>query len=146
MHRLAPLLTCPLLTCLTTVVFALVLPAGCAPSPRCAGLPGEPMLTAELYFGRTAGGRKVDETAWRGFLAEAVTPRFPDGFTVLDGYGQWRQRDSGRITAEPSTVLVVVATPGPATLAALATIRTDYQRRFAQDSVGLTLTESCASF
>jgi hypothetical protein len=121
----------------------LALLAGCAgPAPRCAGLPGAPMLAATLYFGRGA----IGEVAWRSFLAEAVTPRFPAGFTVLDGYGQWRGQASGKIVAEPSTVVIVVAEPGETTLAALAAIRADYQRRFAQESVGLALADSCASF
>jgi hypothetical protein len=126
-------------------VLGVLLLAGCA-APPCAGLAGAPMLTAELYFGRMAGGARIDEAAWRGFLADVVTPRFPSGFTVLDGYGQWRQRATGRIASEPSTVVVVVAEPGPATLAALEAIRAEYRRRFAQESVGLALTESCASF
>ena len=100
------------------------------------------MVTADLYFGRAA----ADEEAWRDFLAGAVTPRFPSGFTVFDGDGQWRQPATGRILSEPSTVIVVVAEPGAATLAALEAIRADYRQRFAQDSVGLVLTESCASF
>ncbi len=108
----------------------------------CAAPPCQPMLTADLYFGRTAG----DEAAWRAFLAEVVTPRFPAGFTVLDGYGQWRQRATGHIVSEPSTVVVIVAEEGTPTLAALEAIRAAYRQRFAQDSVGLTLTDSCASF
>jgi hypothetical protein len=125
----------------------LALPAGCAaPVPRCTGLPGQPMLTAELYFGRSSGGAPVDDSAWRRFLAEAVTPRFPSGFTVLEGYGQWRERRTGRILSEPSTVVVIVAEPGAATLAALEDIRSAYRQRFAQESVGLALTGSCAAF
>jgi len=104
------------------------------------------MLAATLYFGRSAGGAPIDEAAWQGFLAEAVTPRFPSGFTVLDGHGQWRGRASGQIVAEPATMVIVLAEPGEATLAALAAIRADYQRRFAQESVGLALADSCASF
>jgi hypothetical protein len=129
------------------VLLLLALLTGCAaPAPGCAGLAGAPMLTAELYFGRTAGGATVDAAAWRNFLAEAVTPRFPAGFTVLDGYGQWRGQASGQITSEPSTLVIVLAAPGSATLAALEAIRADYRRRFAQESVGLALTESCVSF
>ena len=128
-------------------VLLLALLAGCAaPASRCAGLAGTPMLAATLYFGRSAGSATIDEAAWRNFLAEAVTPRFPAGFTVLDGYGQWRGQASGRITSEPSTVVIVLAEPGAASLAALAAIRADYQRRFAQESVGLALADSCASF
>jgi len=119
----------------------LALLAGCAaPAPRCAGLPGAPMLSAELFFAT------VDPAAWRGFLAEVVTPRLPSGFTVLEGQGQWRGQANGQIMSEPSTVLLVVAEPGAATLAALEAIRAEYRRRFAQESVGLALTESCASF
>ena len=121
----------------------LALLAGCAgPAPRCAGLAGAPMLAATLYFGRFA----IGDDAWRGFLADSVSPRFPAGFTVLDGYGQWRGQASGQIVAEPSTVVIVLAEPGEASLAALAAIRADYQRRFAQESVGLALADSCASF
>jgi hypothetical protein len=75
-----------------------------------------------------------------------VTPRFPSGFTVLDGYGQWRQRSTGRIVAEPSTVVEIIAGPGAELLTALDAIRTDYRQRFAQESVGLALTETCAAF
>jgi len=125
----------------------LALLAGCAaPAPRCAGLPGAPMLTAELYFGRTAGNTSIDDAAWRGFIADAITPRFPSGFTVLEGHGQWRSRETGRIGAEPSSVVVIVADPGTPTLAALAAIRAEYRQRFTQESVGLVLTDSCASF
>ena len=78
--------------------------AGCA-SPGCPV--GEPGMLAQLYFGRAMpNGQPIDDTAWRDFLARAVTPRFPDGLTVLDGYGQWR-RATGEITREPSTVVVI---------------------------------------
>ena len=30
-------------------------------------------------------GEVVDDAAWTRFLEDAVTPRFPDGLTVLDG-------------------------------------------------------------
>lgn len=125
------------------LLLLVVLLSGCAsPSPRCAGLPGEPMLTADLYFGRT----RDDEAAWRDFLAAVVAPRFSSGFTVLDGTGQWRQRATGRVVSERSTMLEIVAEQNAATLAALETIRTAYRERFSQESVGLVLTESCASF
>ncbi len=40
---------------------------------------------SDLYFGLDlAGGGAVDEEAWADFLGEVVTPRFPDGFTMID--------------------------------------------------------------
>ena len=42
------------------------------------------------------GGGEVSEEEWRAFLETEVTPRFPDGLTVLTAYGQWRSR-SGEV-------------------------------------------------
>src|SRR5262245_6237912 len=61
----------------------------------------------ELLFGlgKQSGG-EVSEEEWRAFLQEEVTPRFPDGLTVVTAYGQWRDR-SGEIAREPSRVLAI---------------------------------------
>jgi hypothetical protein len=32
----------------------------------------------------------VSEAQWRAFLDKEVTPRFPDGLSVVDVYGQWQ--------------------------------------------------------
>lgn len=136
-------------------LLVLVLLAGCAaglqptagPSGVCAGLPGEPAITARLYFGRTIkGGGKVDDPAWQRFLAETITPRFPSGFSVFDGYGQWQQRSTGRIIQEASTVIEVAAPRTAAVAAKLDEIRAAYRQRFQQESVGLVVSESCMSF
>jgi hypothetical protein len=128
-------------------------PPSCAAVPAsqfaadCAGLPGEPAITAQLLFGREIrNGGPVGDVAWKDFLATSVTPRFPDGLTVLDGYGQWRQPGTGRVSAEASTVVEIVTTPAPETFQRLEAIRADYKARFAQESVGLVVGRSCASF
>ncbi|MEP6941132.1 MAG: DUF3574 domain-containing protein [Rudaea sp.] len=52
----------------------------------------EHWLRTELYFGlgpaddATAG---ANEKRWRDFLDREITPRFPDGLSVYDVYGQW---------------------------------------------------------
>lgn len=136
-------------------LLGLVLLAGCAaglqpaavPSGVCAGLPGEPAVTARLYFGRTIkGGGKVDDAAWQRFLAETVTPHFPSGFSVFDGYGQWRQRGTGRIIQEPSMVIEVAARRNADVVAKLEDVRAAYLQQFQQESVGLVVSESCMSF
>ena len=44
-----------------------------------------------LFFGRSQGTVEVvTDEAWQAFLATEITPRFPDGLTVLDAAGQWR--------------------------------------------------------
>jgi len=32
----------------------------------------------------------ISEAKWRAFLDKEVTPRFPDGLSVVDVYGQWQ--------------------------------------------------------
>jgi hypothetical protein len=92
------------------------------------------MVRTELYFGlaRPDGGRVGDEQ-WQAFVDDVVTPRFPDGFTVLDARGQWRGGD-GSIVREPARVLVLFHTAADASRK-LEEIRAEYRVRFAQEAV-----------
>src|SRR5260370_42514234 len=72
-----------------------------APAVAC-NAPQRPMQQIELMFGRSiAGHLRVDAAAWSRFLAREITPRFPDGLTVLDAAGQWRDPGGGRRGREP---------------------------------------------
>ncbi|HEY9538684.1 MAG TPA: DUF3574 domain-containing protein [Kiloniellaceae bacterium] len=94
-----------------------------------------PMARLELYFGtQRPGGAPVTETEWAAFLDEEVTPRFPDGLTVLEGNGQWRN-SRGIITKETSTVLVILYEPSAEKHTAIEDIRAAYKDRFDQESV-----------
>ena len=91
----------------------------------------------ELYFGRSIrGGGKVSDEQWKQFLADEVTPRFPDGFTVLSGYGQYRTKD-GVVTSEPSEVVIFLypAKTKNASRVKIDEIRTAYVKKFDQESV-----------
>ena len=130
----------------------LVLLSACAypvatPPPLAVCPAGTPSLTVQLLFGRTTNaGGTVTDAAWQAFLATTITPRFPDGLTVLAATGQWRDRNTNRMSHEPATVVEIVTDASPATLAKLQAIRAAYRSAFRQDSVGLVLNESCASF
>ncbi|AOI92575.1 DUF3574 domain-containing protein [Burkholderia pseudomultivorans] len=134
---------------------AIALLAGCAGTPSpVAGTahtctqPGEhAALQADLLFGRGIAGRAPVSDAERAtFLADVVTPRFPDGFTYWDAQGQWRDRVTGLITQEASFVVHIVADDTPDTRTRLKAIRDAYAQRFHQESVGITLVGACASF
>lgn len=112
--------------------------------PACSA--GTAMQKHELYFGLTRGGERIDDAQWRDFLASEVTPRFPEGLTVLDARGQWRDRDGGAIIRQPSRVLVVLRADTREAAAALADVRTAYRERFAQQSVLLVSAPVCADF
>ena len=99
-----------------------------------------------LFFGRAKGGEEVVSDAdWKRFLAREVTPRFPDGLTVLDGAGQWRN-SAGTVERERSKLLVVIAPIGEASLRRTAEIAAAYKQRFGQESVLRVIGSVCASF
>lgn len=103
----------------------------------------QPAVTAELLFGRNIGGRLgVSEADWARFLAAEITPRFPDGLTVVDAAGQWR--DGRRTVREPSKVVLLVLKDGGQ--ARIEAIVAAYKKRFRQQSVGVLLRPACASF
>ena len=91
----------------------------------------------ELYFGRDRpDGSVVGDDQWKDFLDREVTPRFPAGFTVLDGAGQYRDKH-GKIVKEPSKVLVFLyskAERKPASTK-INEIRAAYCKQFQQESV-----------
>ncbi len=106
-----------------------------------------PALEAELFFGRNIGGKLgVTEARWARFVAEEVTPRFPDGLTVLDGTGQWRDTKSARIVREPSKVVVLVLRDAAKAQAQIDAVVAAYKARFRQQSVGVVTRPVCAAF
>lgn len=104
------------------------------------------MTRVELFFGGDIGaGGGVSEAEWRNFLATEVTPRFPEGFSVADIYGQWRNA-MGRIETERSKNLIVILADAPAKAVQIASLRDVYKTRFRQQSVLLVETPVCAGF
>ena len=104
-------------------------------------------ITAQLFFGRNIGNRLgVTDADWARFLDEEVSPRFPEGFTVLDANGQWRDADTRQIVREPSKVLVLVLDRDGVDRAAIASIVGAYRTRFQQQAVGAIYEPACVAF
>ena len=134
---------------------------GCTPpvlADACREAGAAPRVVAQLLFGLSRPDHGVVTAAqWQRFVDTHVTPRFPLGFTVLDGAGQWRG-DDGKLVHEASKLVLIVpdpladsatdpaAAPGTAASGRLQAIRDEYRAEFAQDSVGLVLTSGCAAF
>lgn len=100
-----------------------------------------------LYMGRGGPeGEVVSDSEWDAFLAETVTPRFPDGLTVLDAKGQWRGSDDV-IQKESSKVLIILATSDDEDAENLIReVADSYKRRFEQESVLKTVSDTCVAF
>jgi hypothetical protein len=84
--------------------------ADAQPAAQCSGAQ-KPWVVADLLFGST----HVSEASWARFLATEVTPRFPDGFTVIDANGQWRNPEGQKISRERSKLLMIAMPPAPTT-------------------------------
>ena len=71
-----------------------------------------------------------------GILDKEVTPRFPDGLTVLTGFGQFREAN-GETVQETSFVLILLYPRETAkdSSAKIEEIRTRYKEYFEQESV-----------
>lgn len=110
------------------------------------GVGSEPWVRSELYFGvplATPGQMLSEEelqafldNEWQDFLDTEITPRFPDGLTVLTGYGQFLN-SSGVISQEDSIVLIIFIPLDavPTASVSIDEIREAYKAEFDQESV-----------
>jgi len=78
-------------------------------------------VRSELYFGvgeETGPSAReqtdvISDAQWRAFLDKEVTPRFPDGLTVFDAYGQWLFRGAPEPNRLRTKVLVILHEDSP---------------------------------
>jgi hypothetical protein len=102
------------------------------------------MISLKLYFGRDIpGGGTVSEEGWSRFAAQTLTPAFPDGLTIYEALGQWRNPQDGRIVRERS---FVVEAAGPVSPAKVFAVTEAYRKTFRQISVGEISEDVCAAF
>jgi hypothetical protein len=121
---------------------------GCAsvePTPTCpAGQ--EPMRTAQLFFGRNIGATPaVSEADFQRFVDTEITPRFPQGLTILEGGGQWKGAENTLIR-EASKVVVLVFPMGGGRMAKVREVREAYKKRFSQEAVLTVTQDACVAF
>lgn len=114
---------------------------------RCRGLAdAEDFARTELFFGLSRPGGEVTEQDFKGFVDVYVTPRFPDGLTLLSGVGQFRDA-SGTTIVEGSKLLILLYPRRDRDAdRKIEQIRTDYKRAFQQQSVLRSDDASCVSF
>jgi hypothetical protein len=135
---------------------ALIAAVGLAGLTACATKPPEPVptcpagqeahRTAQLFFGRNIGDKPgVSEADFRRFMDEDVTPKFPDGLTVMDGGGQWRGEEN-KLIREAAKVVMIVLPKGRDVSGRIDAVRNAYKTRFHQESVLLITQAACVSF
>ena len=121
--------------------------SGCATISRPLCTNGQqPFVQEVLYFGTDTPSGRVAPQDWAQFLAETVTPRFPEGLTVWPASGQWRSA-SGTVVQEPSYVLSLFHPESAAAETAVRELVASYKARFQQEAVlRVRSSNVCVSF
>jgi Protein of unknown function (DUF3574) len=132
---LIPALAFVLLTAAHTVLVA--------QTPSDCHAPQQAKELAELLFGR---GTDASEFSWARFVARELTPRFPDGLTISDASGQWRNPANSMVVREPSKRVEIVLPGNADDQTRLDAVVTAYKRGFRQRSVVVIVHTACVSF
>jgi Protein of unknown function (DUF3574) len=117
------------------------------PQQLCSKIPAaKPVTRTELFFGlRKPNGAEVNNAEFQRFLDREVTPRFPDGFTVISGRGQFKDA-RGAILQERSKLLILLYPIVANSDRQIEQIRKAYITAFQQQSVLRADNLSCAAF
>jgi hypothetical protein len=135
------------------LIIALSVASGCAQPAAsapwrelCHRLPDSRLFArTELFFGLSKPGGQVTDEEFQRFVDEQVTPRFPDGLTVLAGEGRFKG-DDGAIVEEGSRLLILLYPFSRASHEAIERIRAAYLQAFGQQSVLRVDEAACVSF
>ena len=98
---------------------------------------GERFVRTELFFGSLKPNKThVTDAEFKAFLQDVITPRFPEGLTLLTGLGQFLDA-SDQIIRERSRLLILLypVTVRQEKSKKVEEIREAYKRCFQQESV-----------
>jgi hypothetical protein len=109
----------------------------------------QPFAEVDLFFGAgRPNGATISDREFSEFVDTEVTPRFPDGLTVLHGNGQYRTK-SGALSKESSYEIVILYPRSDTMVDSQKAdqIREIYKQKFEQESVlRVDETPACVSF
>ena len=117
--------------------------AGSLVAPALKGDPAHPGRTSgwvdtRLYFGLGPADhpeKGISEAQWRDFLDKEVTPRFPEGLSVVDVYGQWQGEKGPAPERLRSKLLIVDYQDSPENRDKVEAIRSAWKRHTGDMSV-----------
>ena len=99
-------------------------------------------VRTELYFGLGVisdqgeeSNAAANEKRWREFLDREVTPRFQEGLSVFDVYGQWRTQGQNHVERLHSKVIMLLHADAPKQRADVDAIRAAWKKETGDLSV-----------
>ncbi len=140
----------------------LIASAGCAhktaaPAPAAPTLAGDAAhpghaqgwVDTRLYFGLGPADepeKGVSEVAWRAFLDQEVTPRFPNGLSVVDVYGQWLGKGAATPERLRSKLLIIDYPDNADNRTKIDAIRAAWKQKTGDQSVLMVTAPADVSF
>lgn len=116
-----------------------------ATAARCSV--GSEMIETRLFFGMSKPrGGAVSVKDWDQFVRAEITPRFPEGFSIVDGAGFWRDGATQETISEKSKIITRVHAATDEADLAVAAIIVSYKKRFEQEAVLRVDRPVCAQF
>ena len=106
-------------------------------------------VDTKLYFGlgpADDASKGISEADWRGFLDKEVTPRFPDGLSVVDVYGQWLSKGADAPERLRSKLLIIDYPDNDENRAKIAAIRAAWKQKTGDQSVLMVTAPADVSF
>jgi hypothetical protein len=104
------------------------------------------MVETQLFLGMNRPGGTVSESDFQNFLEQEVTPRWKEGYTVLEGAGLWYSEARQLTDRESTRVLLRLHDGSAAASSVIEAIREAYVSRFSQDAVLRIDHPTCADF
>lgn len=108
---------------------------------------GQDWVETTFYLGRSVS-TPTDATkkTWKKFVSAEVTSRFPDGFTIFDARGAWRNRMFDTTIYEHTKVLVILHDGTDQSKTKIGALAHAYRTTFNQEAVLAGETKSCVTF
>lgn len=131
---------------LSVVLLIGTMTSGCTHYPTLACRNGDQTAVLDsLYLGTETPNGIVTDSQWQEFLAQIVTPRFPQGLTTWSAEGQWRSATNENVK-EKTHILHITHPNDDTTHQAVLTIVNEYKVRFKQEAVLRIRSNVCVTF
>ncbi len=101
----------------------------------------------KLFMGLSrSGGGAVSKHQWDKFVAENFVSRFPNGFTIVETTGYWRDETTKATIYENGKQVVILHEATPDLETTINEIAAKYRSRFEQQSVLISSSRATVRF
>jgi len=119
--------------------------AACHPAARVCET-GKPLVLTQLFFGLAKKDGAVTQREWQYFVSTEIAPRFPEGFTIVEGHGFWLSEEAKKTISENSKVVSRLHDGSDRHNQDIQEIIGIYKQAFGQEAVLRIDTKACAAF